>query len=179
MPPRTSKALGVTPRMVTLVGVPSERRGMLPTTTISGEARGRPSAPVATLASTTILLRWSRGTQEVSSEAEPRWTTMAFSGSPVERRAHWKPVRIAMRATKTVTTRPIPITASRLTCQRARTLRTLYPRGSAMALDLPPHVDDPRAIGGQGGEEARRQAEDEGAPETLAGRRPVQPEARE
>ena len=35
------------------------------------------------------------------------------------------PVRIAMRATKTVTTRPIPITASRLTCQRVLTFRTL------------------------------------------------------
>ena len=43
------------------------------------------------------------------------------------------PVRIAMRATKTVTTRPIPITASRLTCQRVRTLRTLYEMGNAIA----------------------------------------------
>ena len=72
----------VTPRMVTLVGTPSVRRGLLPTTTISGEAQGRPSSPVATRESTTILLRWSRGTQEVSSDAEPRWTTMAFLGDP-------------------------------------------------------------------------------------------------
>ena len=125
IPPRTSNALGVTPRIVTLVWRPSLRRGMAPTTTISGEAIGRPSAPTATRESTTILLRWSSGTQDVSSEAEPRCTTIAFSATPVERSASVKPVRMAISATNTVTTRPIPITASRLTFQRLRTFRTL------------------------------------------------------
>ena len=50
---------------------------------------------------------------------------MALPGTPVARRAWVKPLRAAMRATNTVTTRPIPMTASRLTCQRVRTLRTL------------------------------------------------------
>ena len=57
IPPRTSNALGVTPRMVTLVCRPSVRRGIAPTTTISGEAIGRPSEATATRGSTTILLR--------------------------------------------------------------------------------------------------------------------------
>ena len=125
MPPRTSKAFGVTPLMVTLVAIPSVRRGWLPTITISGDASAAPSAPVATRGSTTILLRWSRGTQDVSSEAEPRCTTMALSGIPVARRARANPVRMARRATNTVTTSAIPITARRLTCQRLFTLRML------------------------------------------------------
>ena len=47
-------------------------------------------------------------THEVSSEVEPRWVTMAFSGDPVERNAMRKPFSIASRVTKTATTSPMP-----------------------------------------------------------------------
>ena len=57
MPPRTSKPRGVTPRMVTLVGVPSASLGSASTITSSGEASGWPSAPRATRESTAIRLR--------------------------------------------------------------------------------------------------------------------------
>ena len=71
-------------------------------------------------------------THEVSSDVEPRWVTMALSGDPVERRAMRKPFSIANRVTKTATTSPMPTTASSVTFQRWRRLRTLYERGSAM-----------------------------------------------
>ena len=125
IPPRTANAIGETPRIVTLVGCPSLRRGLLLTTTISGEASGRPSAPRATRESTTIRLRWSSGTHEVSSLADPRCTTIAFCGMPVERRARRTPATIASSTTSTATTRLMPRTARNVTCQRSRRLRRL------------------------------------------------------
>src|SRR5438552_13874528 len=179
IPPRTSKARGVRPRMVTLVAAPSLRRGKEPMTTISGEAKGRPCASVATRESTTSLSRWPSGTQEVSSEADPRWTITAFSGRPVARSAYSNPVRMAIRATNTVTTRAMPVMARRLTCQRARTLRTLYESGRAMGSGLPQHVDDARAVGAEGGGEAGGQGEQERDAEPLARHRRVQAEVRQ
>ena len=71
-----------TARRVTLVGWPSVVLGRLTTITQSQAARGWPSAPRATRSSTTMMLRWSRGTPEVSSEPEPRCTMIALSGRP-------------------------------------------------------------------------------------------------
>ncbi len=105
--------------------MPSVAFTRLMTMTQSQEARGWPSAPRATRSSTMIMLRASRGTPEVSSEPEPRWTMMALSGRPVDLRAVLKPSDIDMSTAKTATTRAIPLTASRVTCQRTRTLRTL------------------------------------------------------
>ena len=68
---------------------------------------------------------WSIGIHDVSSEADPRCTTIAFCSEPVARRADAKPADIDMRTAKTATTRAIPETASSVTCQRFRTLRTL------------------------------------------------------
>ncbi len=95
------------------------------TTTHSGEASGLPSASTAIRSSTTILLRSSRGTPEVSSEAEPRWTIIALSVRPVERSAALKPSDMDMSTANTATTMAMPPTASRVTCQRTRTLRML------------------------------------------------------
>ncbi len=125
MPPRTSKASGVTPRKVTLAGWPSVARGRPITTTSSQEASGWPSGPRATRSSTAIMLRSARGTEEVSSEPDPRCTTIALSGRPVDLRAARKPSDIDISTVKTATTSAMPDTASRVTCQRTRTLRTL------------------------------------------------------
>ena len=71
------------------------------------------------------MLRSASGTPEVSSEPEPRCTTIALSVRPVERSAASKPADIDMSTAKTATTRAMPPTASRVSCQRTRTLRTL------------------------------------------------------
>ena len=125
MPPRTSNARGVTARRVTLAGMPSVTLGRPMTTTHSQEASGWPAASRATRSSTTIMLRSESGTAEVSSEPEPRCTIMALSVRPVVRRAAAKPSDIDMRTAKTATTRAMPPTASSVSCQRTRTLRTL------------------------------------------------------
>ena len=62
---------------------------------------------------------------EVSSEADPLCTIMALSVRPVERRAAWNPADMDMSTANTATTRAMPPTASSVTCQRTRTLRTL------------------------------------------------------
>ena len=69
---------------------------------------------------------------EVSSDMEPRWVTMPFSGEPVERSAMRKPFSIASSVTKTATTSPMPKMASSVTFQRWRRLRTLYVSGRAI-----------------------------------------------
>jgi hypothetical protein len=125
IPPRTSKARGVTARMLTLVGLPSLTLGSAITITCSGEARGCPSLPRATLSSTETRLRCSRDTPELSSDMEPRCTMMALSVRPVARRAMAKPSDMAMSTVSTETTRAMPTTASRVTCQRTRRLRRL------------------------------------------------------
>ena len=125
IPPRTSKARGVTARRVTFAGWPSLARGRPITTTSSQDASGWPLASRATRSSTVIMLRSARGTDEVSSEPEPRWNTIALSVRPVVRRAAAKPSDIDMSTAKTATTRAIPPTARRVSCQRTRTLRTL------------------------------------------------------
>ncbi len=125
IPPRTSKARGVTARRVMFAGMPSLRRGRPMTTTHSHEAMGRPSESRAIRSSTTILLRSSRGTPEVSSEAEPRWTIIALSVRPVDLSAALKPSDIDMSTANTATTRAMPPIASRVTCHRTRTLRRL------------------------------------------------------
>jgi len=56
IPLRTSKALGVTPRTLMLVGSPFFL-GFMVTTTSSGEASGWPSAPRATSSRTAIMFR--------------------------------------------------------------------------------------------------------------------------
>jgi hypothetical protein len=50
---------------------------------------------------------------------------IALSGRPVERSAARKPSDIAISMANTATTRAMPLIASRVTCQRTRTLRTL------------------------------------------------------
>ncbi len=125
MPPRTSKARARTPRTLTLTSAPSALRFKPATTRISGEARGWPSAPRATRGSTAIRLAFARLMPEVSSDCEPFWTTMALSARPVARSARRKPLDIDIRNTNTVTTSATPPTASSVTCQRERRLRTL------------------------------------------------------
>ena len=125
IPVRTWKALGVTPRTVTLVGWPSAFFGRLATMTISGEARGWPSTPRATRLSTSIRLPLSRLIHDVSSEPDPRWTTMPLSAPPVARSARRKPAAIARSTTNTVTTSPTPKIARSVTFQRTKRLRML------------------------------------------------------
>ena len=125
MPPRTSKLWGGTARSVTLVGCPSLSLGSAITTTHSQDASGLPSAARATRSSTTIMLRWSSDTPEVSSEAEPRWTMIALSGGRSTRSASAKPSDIESSTVNTATTSAMPPIASSVTCQRTRTLRTL------------------------------------------------------
>ena len=125
MPPRTSKAAGMTARNVTFVGPPWLTLGKLITTTQSHAAMGVPSARLAMRSSATIMLRTSMPTPEVSSEADPRCTMIALSSRPVERSAAWKPADIESRMAKTATTSEIPEIASSVTCQRTRTFRML------------------------------------------------------
>ena len=68
----------------------------------------------------------------MSSDADPRWTIIALSALPVVRSAIANPSDIDISTVKTATTSAIPEMASRVTCQRLRTLRTLYERGSAI-----------------------------------------------
>ena len=99
--------------------------GRLITTTQSQAARAEPSGRRAIRSSERMVLRSSILTPEVSSEAEPRWTMRALSGRPVERSAIWKPADMESRTASTATTRAMPEIASRVTCQRTRTLRML------------------------------------------------------
>ena len=62
---------------------------------------------------------------EVSSEPEPRWTTIALSVRPVERSAVLKPSVIDISTANTATTSAMPEIASSVSCQRTLTLRTL------------------------------------------------------
>ncbi len=115
----------MTARSVTLAGWPSLMRGRPITTTCSQDASGWPFASRATRSSTMIMLRSASGTPEVISELEPRWTTIALSGRPVERSAALKPSDIDISTANTATTSAIPTIASSVTCQRTRTFRTL------------------------------------------------------
>ena len=94
------------------------------TETHSQEASGRPAAPRAATWSR-IALRSSCSTREVTSEFEPRLTTIALSTRPVPRSAVRKPWDMARSTAKTATTRAIPSTARSATVQRMRTFRTL------------------------------------------------------
>ena len=125
IPPRTSKARGVTARSETFAGSPSVERGRPITTTHSQDAIGCPLASRATRSSTRIMLRSASGTTEVSSEVEPRCTTIALSARPVVRSAAANPSDIDISTAKTATTSAMPPTASSVSCQRTRTLRTL------------------------------------------------------
>ncbi len=85
-PWRTWKAIGETPRTVTLTSPPL-LRGRVATTRISGDARGRPCESRATRESTMMVLALSRDMPDISSAVEPRWVTIAFCGEPVARSA--------------------------------------------------------------------------------------------
>ena len=79
---------------------------VLATTTISGEASGWPSASARhARVDHDQVARGRSGTPEVSSEAEPRCTTIALSGRPVARSARRNPFAIASSTTSTATTR--------------------------------------------------------------------------
>ncbi len=106
--------------MSTFTSPPSTLRGRFATTTISPEARGWPSAPLAMRSSTARRLARPRSMPEPSSDWEPFWSTIALSVRPVARSAMRKPLDIAARNTNTVTTRAMPKMASRVTCQRIR-----------------------------------------------------------
>ena len=71
------------------------------------------------------MLRSASGTADVSSESEPRWTTIALSARPVDRSAAWNPSDMDISTANTATTRAMPQIARSVTCHRIRTLRTL------------------------------------------------------
>src|SRR5262245_38368918 len=160
MPPRTSNADGATPRRVTLMRLPSAARLSCATITISGDARGAPSAARATRESTSTRWAASRGMPDVSSDVAPFWTTIALSVRPVERSAVLNPAAIAESTTKTETTSAMPKIARRLMRQRTARLRTLYESGSATS-GRPQRVGDARAVGAQRGEEPGEEPEEE------------------
>src|SRR5208283_2473225 len=122
---RTLKALGDTPRKVTLAGKPVPFLGRVVMTTTSQEARDFPSAPRATRGSTEMRLALPMSIHEVSSDIEPRCVTMALLSEPVELKATLKPRAMDRMVTNAATTRAIPKMASSVTFQRARRLRTL------------------------------------------------------
>ena len=93
---------------MTLIGSRVSFLGSPITTTHSGEAMGWPSAPRAMRWSTTIWLRASMRTPEVSSEPDPRCTIIALSVRPVERSAAWKPSDIDMSTAMAATTSAMP-----------------------------------------------------------------------
>ena len=92
-PSAPANACGVTGRSTTLVRRPSDLRGSAMTETHSQETSGRPSGPRTAGTWSRIALRSSSSTREVTSELEPRLTTMALSGRPVPRSAAAKPLR--------------------------------------------------------------------------------------
>ena len=73
-----------------------------------------------------IMLALSREKPELSSDPDPRCVTIALSAVPVAFSALRKPLAIAVSAISTATTSEMPASASSVTFQRTRTLRTLY-----------------------------------------------------
>src|ERR1017187_10016759 len=123
IPLRTLKAIGDTPRNVTLAGCPSVRLGRVVRMTTSHDASGPPALSRATRGSTMTTLASSIRIHDVNSDIDPRCVTMPFNGDPVDRSEMRKPASIDNRATNT---------ASSVTFQRCPKLRTLYITGSAI-----------------------------------------------
>ena len=115
----------MTARSTTLVRRPSDLRGIAITETHSQEASGRPPAPRTAGTWSRMAFLSSSSTREVTSEFEPRLTTMALSSRPVPRSAALNPCDIAISTATTATTSAMPKAARSATGQRARTLRAL------------------------------------------------------
>src|SRR5580692_676597 len=150
---RSLNEAGVTPRIPILVNSPSGL-GSATTATSSGDTRGVPSPPRAIRGSFATQSPAALLNEDPSSDIAPFSSTMAFSGLPLARRARRNPLAIESNPTKTATTNPIPVMASKLDFQRTTTLRRLYLIGTA-TLTLPQQFCDSCAVGKNGREPAR------------------------
>src|SRR5262249_31525237 len=95
-----------------------------------------------------------------------------------DRSAVRNPADIAASTTNTATTRAMLKIASRFARQRTPRFLTLYERGRAIS-DGAQRVGDPRAVGAQGREEPREQAEEQSQADPERGHRGAEPQVRE